>query len=64
MTVKQRISSENVEVKVGLGWSYRMRCAIQVWHAVINGKTLASFETKEDAWNWVYNRYEIVTHGK
>jgi hypothetical protein len=60
---KTRIHPGNVEVKWGLGWNSTLRKPITLHHVIVNGHTLASFTTPEAAWNWIYEKYELVTHG-
>lgn len=60
--IKQRIHPSNVEVKWGLGWIPRFAKPVKLHHVVIRGRTLASFTNPDDAWKWIYERYEILTH--
>jgi hypothetical protein len=60
--IKTRIHPQNIEVKLGLGWIPSLRLPVKLWHVVVLGKTKASFYSCDDAWRWVYERYEILTH--
>ena len=48
-----------IEIKKGLGWIPRFQKPIVLFHVVLNGRTVASFDTYHVAWKWACERYNV-----
>ena len=49
-----------LEIKWGLGWIARAKRPIRLWYVVVDGKTRASFTSREDAHKWACKRYRLA----
>lgn len=49
----------HLAIKRGLGTIMRGRKPLAIFHVVVDGKTVASFDTYHSAWRWTCGRYEV-----